>query len=168
MKQTGEQANDGRDETRLERIDRNLSELQGELRVVITGVQVLFAFLLVIPFDSGFRSIDPFERAVYFVTLVLSALAAVCTIAPAARHRILFRQEDKPAMMSAANRTVIIGLVFLALAMCGSLVLIASKLFGVAAGISTLAVAAVVFRVLWFALPLRRRSVLDAEARPSD
>jgi len=80
-----------RHETPLERLDRNLEELTGELRVVVTGVQVLFAFLLIVPFDTGFAHVGNFERTVYFVTLVLAALAAVCTIAPSAEHRVLFR-----------------------------------------------------------------------------
>jgi hypothetical protein len=78
-----------RHETQLERLDRNFEELTGELRVVVTGVQVLFAFLLIVPFNSGFVHVGDFERAVYFLTLVLAALAAVCTIAPSAEHRFL-------------------------------------------------------------------------------
>ena len=84
-----------RDETELERLDRNLEELNGELRVVVTGVQVLFAFLLIVPFDTGFAHVGGFERAVYLVTLLLAAMAAVCTIAPSAQHRWVFRHDDK-------------------------------------------------------------------------
>src|ERR1700751_4646934 len=105
----------GRDETKLERLDRNLDELTGELRVVVTGVQVLFAFLLVVPFDSGFRAIGQFERIAYFVTLLFAALAAVCTIAPAAQHRLLFRQDDKAHLVLVANRLVLAGMIFLAI-----------------------------------------------------
>jgi hypothetical protein len=78
----GEQVNsgDGRHETPLERADRNLEELSGELRVVVTGVQVLFAFLLVVPFDTGFAHIGRFERTVYLIRLICAALAAACTI----------------------------------------------------------------------------------------
>ena len=79
-----------RDETSLERLDRNLQELTGELRVIVTGVQVLFAFLLIVPFDAGFAHVGRFEQIVYLVTLALAALAAVCTIAPSAQHRFLF------------------------------------------------------------------------------
>lgn len=150
----------GRDETPLERVDRNMQELNGELRIVVTGVQVLFAFLLVVPFDTGFRGIGGFERAVYFVTLVFAALAAVCTIAPSAQHRFLFRYDDKPRLVSVANRVVIAGLGCLAVAMCGSLLLVATKLFGVAAGAATTIAVAAPFAVLWFASPLRRRRTL--------
>jgi hypothetical protein len=86
---------DGRPETPHQRLDRNLQELTGELRVTVTAVQVLFAFLLVVPFNSGFVGVGPFERGVYFVALLCSALAALCMIAPAAYHRALFRLDDK-------------------------------------------------------------------------
>jgi hypothetical protein len=154
-----------RHETQLERLDRNLEELTGELRVVVTGVQVLFAFLLVVPFDTGFAHVGSFERAVYFVTLVLAALAAVCTIAPSAQHRFLFRHDDKQHLVFMSNRVVIAGLAFLALAMCGSLLLVTSTLFGIAAGVLTAVLGAVPFAVLWFAVPIRRLRALDRDER---
>jgi Family of unknown function (DUF6328) len=160
------ESGDGREETPLERLDRNLEEMTGELRVVVTGVQVLFAFLLVVPFDTGFSGIGPFERGVYFLTLLLAALAAVCTIAPSARHRVLFRHEDKRDIVFRSNRVVIAGIAFLALAMCGSLLLVATKLFGATVGVLTAVVAGVPFALLWFALPLRRRLELDDRPRP--
>lgn len=147
-----------RDETALERLDRNLSEMTGEVRVVVTGVQVLFAFLLVVPFDGGFSGIGPFERAAYFVTLVFAAAAAVCTIAPSAHHRILFRRDEKREIVFESNRVVVVGLVCLALAMSGSLLLIATKLFGGAAGAVTVIVAAAAFGAIWFLWPLSRRA----------
>jgi hypothetical protein len=156
---------DGRKETPLERLDRNLDELTGELRVVITGVQVLFAFLLIVPFSSGFSGIGPFERAVYFVTLLCAALAAVCTIAPAAEHRFLFRHDDKRHIVFSSNRVVIAGLAFLALAMCGSVLLVATKLFGVTLGALTAIVVGIPFTLLWFVLPLRRRLQLGERPR---
>lgn len=149
-----------RRETSRERLDRNLEEMQSELRVAVTGVQVLFAFLLIVPFDTGFERVGSFERAVYFVTLILAALAAACTIAPTAQHRFLFRLEDKNHIVSVSNRIVIAGLAFLALSMCGALLLVATKLFGAAAGTITVAATAVPFAVLWFAMPLRRRARL--------
>ncbi len=94
----GHQRSEGdatRHETPLERLDRNLEELTGELRVIVTGVQVLFAFLLIVPFNTGFAHVGRFEQTVYIVTLILAALAAVCTIAPSAQHRFLFRHDDK-------------------------------------------------------------------------
>ncbi|HTZ86043.1 MAG TPA: DUF6328 family protein [Solirubrobacteraceae bacterium] len=147
----------GRPETPLQRLDRNLDEMTGELRVVVTGVQVLFAFLLVVPFDSGFVGVGPFERGVYFATLLCAALAAVCTLAPAAYHRLLFRSDDKRYVVFLANRVSIAGLAFLALAMCGSLLLVTTKLFGAKAGVITAVLAVIPFGGLWFAAPLLRK-----------
>jgi Family of unknown function (DUF6328) len=154
-----------RQETPLERLDRNLDELTAELRVVLTGVQVLFAFLLIVPFNVGFVHASSFERTVYFVTLLLAALAAACMIAPSAQHRLLFRQEDKAHLVFISNRFVIVGLGFLALAMCGSLLLVATKLFGVKAGVLTVCLGALPFILLWFAMPLRRRRMLGSGRR---
>lgn len=154
-----------RHETSLERLDRNLEELTGELRVVVTGVQVLFAFLLIVPFDSGFAHVGDYERTVYFVTLVLAALAAVCTIAPSAAHRLLFRHDDKHHIVFSSNRVVIAGLVFLALAMCGCLLLVTTKLFGVMAGVLAASIGAIPFVVLWFVVPIRRLRSLDQGKR---
>ena len=154
----GDRSDDGRPETPLQRLDRNLEEMTGELRVVVTGVQVLFAFLLILPFNTGFAGVGPFERTVYFVTLLCSAFAALCTIAPAAYHRVLFRSDDKRHLVFIANRVVIVGLVFLALAMCGALLLVTTKLFGATAGTITAALVAVPFALLWFVAPLLRRA----------
>lgn len=151
-----------RHETSLERLDRNLEEMTGELRVVVTGVQVLFAFLLIVPFNTGFANVGDFERTVYFVTLVLSALAAVCTIAPSAQHRLLFRHDDKRHIVFSSNRVVIAGLACLALAMCGCLMLVTTKLFGVTAGVLAACIGSLPFLVLWFAAPLKRLRRLDS------
>ncbi len=157
-----------RGETSHERLDRNLEEMTGELRVVVTGVQVLFAFLLIVPFDTGFAHIGPFERTVYFIALIFAALAAVCTLAPSAQHRFLFRHDDKDHIVRVSNRIVIAGLGFLAVAMCGCLLLVATYLFGALTGAITLAASALPFAVLWFAMPLRRRARLERTNRPSD
>jgi hypothetical protein len=156
-------AGDGRNETRLERLDRNLEELTRELRVIVTGVQVLFAFLLIVPFNTGFRGVGAFERTVYFITLLLAAMAAACTIAPSAQHRLLFRHDDKQRLVFFANRAAIAGLAFLALAMCGCLLLVTVKLFGELTGALTLAFGAITFALLWFVMPLRRRRLLERE-----
>jgi hypothetical protein len=153
----------GREETSRERLDRNLEELTGELRVIVTGVQVLFAFLLIVPFNTGFAHVGSFERTVYFVTLILAALSAACMIAPSAQHRFLFRHDDKRHLVFVSNRIVIAGLAFLALAMCGALLLVATKLFGPAVGIITVILGALPFLLLWFVLPLQRRKQLDGE-----
>jgi uncharacterized protein DUF6328 len=155
-----------RNETPLERLDRNLEEMTGELRVVVTGVQVLFAFLLIVPFNSGFAHVGRYEQSIYIVTLILAALAAVCTIAPSAQHRFLFRYDDKHHLVFTSNRVVIAGLAFLAAAMCGCLLLVATKLFGVTTGALTAGFGSLPFIALWFVVPLRRRMTLDAR-RPS-
>ncbi|MEA2334257.1 MAG: hypothetical protein QOG40_747 [Solirubrobacteraceae bacterium] len=162
----GDRGGDGRPETPLQRLDRNLEELTGELRVVVSGVQVLFAFLLIVPFNAGFAGVGPFERTVYFVTLLCSAFAALCTIAPAAYHRVLFRSDDKRHVVFLANRMVIVGLVFLALAMCGALLLVTTKLFGATAGAITSALVAGAFVLLWFVAPLLRRAAHEPSMRP--
>src|ERR1700741_31375 len=100
----------GRDETELERYDRNLTELMGELRVALPGVQVLFGFLLVIPFDSRFRSATGAERGLYFATLVLTLLASILLIAPTMVHRLTFHRGEKQFIVGAGNRLAIAGL----------------------------------------------------------
>jgi len=160
-------AGEDRHETSLERLDRNMEEMTGELRVVVTGVQVLFAFLLVVPFDTGFAHIGRFEQIVYFVSLVFAALAAACAIAPSAEHRFLFRHDDKRHLVMVSNRVVIAGLVFLALAMCGSVLLVTTKLFGLATGIVTTCLLGGPFAALWFLGPLARARRLETRARPS-
>src|SRR6476469_11260691 len=94
----------GRDETRDERLDRNLGELLQELRVALPGVQVLFAFLLAVPFQQNFTKITDFQEKVYFATLLLTALSAVLLISPSAYHRITFRTQQKDDLVYLANR----------------------------------------------------------------
>lgn len=161
-------ARDGREETPLERLDRNFEELMGELRVIVTGVQVLFAFLLIVPFNSGFAHVGEFERTVYFVTLILAALAAACVITPSAQHRLLFRHYDKHRLVFISNRVVIAGLSFLALSMCGCVLLVTSRLFGAPAGALTAVLLAIPFALLWFAIPLRRLRELNGSAPRSE
>jgi hypothetical protein len=162
------QAANGRKETSLERLDRNLDELTGELRVIVTGVQVLFAFLLVVPFSSGFKGVGPFERGVYLATLLCAALATVCIIAPAARHRILFRLEDKRDIVFSSNRVVIAGIVFLVFAMCGSILFVTTEMFNALTGAVTTGVVGIAFAMVWIVIPLRRREqVQDGAVAPS-
>jgi Family of unknown function (DUF6328) len=156
-----------RDESEQERLDRNLEEMTGELRVVVTGVQVLFAFLLIVPFNTGFAHAGDFERDVYLVTLLLAALSAVCLIAPSAEHRIVFRQNDKRHLVFSSNRLVLAGLVFLALAMCGCLLLATTKLFGAGTGVIVAVAGSIPFLILWFLIPIRRALALAAEERDS-
>src|ERR687886_2198179 len=109
-----------RDETDTERLDRNLVELLQELRVAQTGVQVLFAFLLTVPFSNRFRSLGGFERGAYFTALVCSLLASVLLIAPTSFHRLLFRMRQKEYMVETANRLALGGPGFIPLAPCAA------------------------------------------------
>jgi membrane-associated HD superfamily phosphohydrolase len=156
----------GRDESEDARLDRNLSELLQELRVALPGVQVLFAFLLAVPFQQNFTEISPFEKKVYFATLLCTAMSAALLIAPSAYHRITFHLQQKHELVFLANRFTIAGLSFLALAMTGAIILITDVLFGGVATIVTGAAAATVFAVLWYALPLRRRFSLERSEQP--
>ena len=109
-----------------------------------------------VPFDARFAQLDAFERAVYFITLLFAAWAAICTIAPAAQHRILFHPDDKAHLVSSGSRLTIAGLTCLALAMCGALLLVATVLFGELVGVITALAMGVPFGALWFAIPLHR------------
>ena len=156
----------GRDETEQERLDRNLGELLQELRVALPGVQVLFAFLLAVPFQKGFEEVTEFQKIVYFVTLLLTAISATMLISPSAYHRITFRYQQKRRLVYYSNRFAIIGLALLALAMTGAILLITDVLFSTAAAVVTAALALCVFGFFWFALPLRRRLKLSAGQEP--
>ncbi len=145
------------DETEKERLDRNLMELLGELRIALPGVQVLFAFLLAVPFQVGFQHVTSFQRDVYFFTLCMAFVASACLIAPTAFHRVTFRLHQKRALVAISNRLAIAGLVALALAMTSVMLLIADVLFGTVAAIVFTALAATLLAMLWGLLPLRHR-----------
>jgi len=156
----------GREESEDARLDRNLGELLQELRVALPGVQVLFAFLLAVPFQNHFTEISPFEEKVYFFTLLCTALSAALLIAPSAYHRLTFRLQQKSELVFLANRFTIAGLTLLALAMTGAVVLIADVLYGGIVTVLTGVGAAATFGVLWYGLPLRRRFSLKETERP--
>lgn len=146
---------DSRNETDLERYDRNLLELMGELRVALPGVQVLFAFLLVAPFNQRFGSASAFERDLYFATLLLTTLASILLIAPTVMHRIYFQQGQKPYLVRTSNRVTIAGLAVLAVAMTSAVGLVTHYLFGGTASLITAAVVLALFTLIWFVGPLR-------------
>jgi len=147
----------GREESEGERLDRNLAELLQELRVALPGVQVLFAFLLAVPFQNGFKEITGFQEKVYFITLLLTAISAALLISPTAYHRMTFRRQQKRHLVFIANRLSIAGISALALAMTGAIMLITDVLFGTVATLIFSAGALMMFVVLWGLLPLRRR-----------
>jgi membrane-associated HD superfamily phosphohydrolase len=158
--------NSGRDETEEERLDRNLGELLQELRVALPGVQVLFAFLLAVPFQQNFTKITGFQKGAYFGTLICTAISAVMLISPTAYHRLTFRYQQKRRLVYYSNQFSIIGLTFLALAMTGAIMLITDVLFGGTATALMTAATVLVFGVFWFGLPLRRRLSLSAAEEP--
>jgi hypothetical protein len=141
-------------ENERERIDRELIELLNELRVALPGVQVLFAFLLTVPFAQGFPQATDFQRNLFFAVLAATAISAVLLIAPSAWHRLRFRQQDKARIMFASNRMAIAGLGFLALAMIGAVMLIANYVFSDALTIVSGIVATLLFGLFWYAMPL--------------
>jgi Family of unknown function (DUF6328) len=144
-------------ESEKQRLNRNLDQLLQELRIVLPGVQVLFAFLLAVPFSSRFSKVDSFERDVYFVALLLSAVAVALLMAPSIQHRILFRHEQKRYLIALGSALTIAGMTALALAIVLSLVLVAHFLFGPAAAWTAGGVSFCAFAVLWYALPIERR-----------
>jgi hypothetical protein len=152
-----EQAEQERDESQPERLDRNTVELLNELRIAGTGIQVMFAFLLVVPFNTGWKQVDGFERTVYFVTLLVVALAAFLLMAPPIHHRILFRHGEKPFLIRIGNYMAIGGMVCLGLGFVGILVLISDVVVGGAAPAVVGALALALVAGLWFVLPLVRR-----------
>jgi hypothetical protein len=145
-------------ETRKERIDRELIELLNELRVALPGVQFLFAFLLIVPFQQKADQVSDFQRGVYFVALAAAALATALLIAPAAQHRILFRQQDKENLLRRSNRSAIAGLFALALAICSALLLVVDVLFSVTLAWITAGALAVLLAWWWLAVPLWMRA----------
>ena len=150
----------GRNETPLERCDRNLVELMQEVRVVQTGVQVLFAFLLTAPLAARFPELSAFQRLDYFATLLCTGAAAVLLIAPTAHHRILFRRGDKEHLVFVANRFTLVGLACVAFSIIGSLLLVTDLLFGGAVAVVTTLVAAGACLGCWCVAPLLRRGTL--------
>lgn len=147
----------GRNETTLERCDRNLVELLQEVRVVQTGVQVLFGFLLMAPLTAGFEHLHGRQHIEYYVAFALAGLAAFLLIAPTAYHRALFRRGDKEYLVVVANRLTIAGLFAVGISMTGATVLVSDVIFGPWPAVIAGAVAAAACLVLWGLLPLVRR-----------
>ena len=147
----------GGQEADHERLNRELIELLNELRVALPGIQVLFAFLLIVPFSQGWQQVTDVQRDVYFAAVVCTTVATVLLIAPTSLHRIEWREHDKEWMLGASNRLAIAGTVFLALATVAVVFLITDVLFaGWAVAVMTAATAGLI-ALLWFAIPLARR-----------
>lgn len=155
-----------RNETPEERYDRNFIELLQELRVILTGVQILFAFLLTLAFTQRFHELDGFQRGTYIATLLLSVLAAVLFTAPAALHRALFRRGAKRLIVQVSARLAAFGMCVLALALTGAVLLVVDVVLGRTVGVAVAAVTLAVCAGLWALLPLTLRRGLDPRAAP--
>jgi hypothetical protein len=145
------------DEDRAERNSRRLIELLQEVRVATAGVQILFGFLLAVPFSQGFEKISSFDKHVYLVVLICTALSSALLISPTALHRLLYKRGHKAEIVQYASVMTIWGLVLLAVAMVGVVLLLTNVIFGAGAAIAVTAPIAVVFAVTWFVVPLVMR-----------
>ncbi len=145
------------DDSEAERLNRNFADLLQELRVAQAGVQILFAFLLTLPFQARFADITGFEKVVYIGALCAAAFAAATLIAPVAYHRVLFRRGRKPQLVRASHRLATLGLVFLGVAMIGAILLVTDFVLGPAWAIAITTVSAAWFALLWWVLPWRSR-----------
>ncbi|MEA2492380.1 MAG: hypothetical protein QOJ29_291 [Thermoleophilaceae bacterium] len=146
------------DESRQERVNRELIELLNELRVALPGVQVLFAFLLAVPFSNGYKQISQFQKDVFFATLVATAISTGCFITPTAYHRLNFRKREKEQILFTSNKFAIAGIMFLAVSMIGVIVLVTDVIYSETAAVVTGLLSLALFGGLWLVLPLVRRA----------
>jgi hypothetical protein len=145
-------------ESKKERVNRELAELLGELKLALPGVQMLFAFLLTVPFYGRFETVSALTRAVFFATFACTTVAATFLIAPSSNHRILFRAPDKEGLLLRANRYAITGIAFLALSICGVAFFITEMVVGGVWPPVVTAVTAVLIGATWYHVPLVRRT----------
>ena len=139
-----------------ERRNRQVMEVLQELRVAITGGQLLFGFLLTVPFAQGWADTDELQRTLYLITLLAIAIATVCFIAPTAAHRLRFRRRDRSYLVDYANASAIAGLVFLMVAMICAVLLVTDFVFSRTTAILATGVLALVLVSMWFVVPLAR------------
>ena len=142
------------EENKVERHNRELIELLNELRVALPGVQVLFAFLLAVPFSNGFPKLGELDRDIYYVAFIATALSTVLLIAPSSYHRLRWRQHDKERLLIASNRLTIAGLACLAVAITSVVFVATDFLFHRAWAATFSAFIAACFLLLWYGLPL--------------
>lgn len=140
-----------------EKVDRQMLELLNELRVALPGVQILFAFLLAVPFQQGFARVTPTQRGLYYATLLATAVSAIFLIAPSATHRVRFHQRDRRFLIESANTYMIAGLVSLAVAIVLALILISDLIYdGIVVWLAPALIGGLLVGV-WFVRPLLRR-----------
>jgi hypothetical protein len=149
------------EESRKERLNRELMELLQELRVVIPGVQVLLAFLLTAPFQQRFAQLPGSMRNAFFASITCATLATAFLIAPSAHHRLRWRAGEKERLVRLGNQMAIIGTVFLAAAIVLALYVVTDVLFTTDLAIMTAIVSLVVFGVLWYVVPMVGRTNAD-------
>ena len=152
------------EESKAERLDRELIELLNEIRVLLPGVQVLFAFLLTAPFASGFEKVTEFQRDLYAICLLAALAAIACLVAPTTYHRVQWRQHDKEALLRTSNRLALAGSILLAVSLSCSILLVGDYLFARWVAILATILSALGFAVLWYGLPLARRAGASSRA----
>jgi O-antigen/teichoic acid export membrane protein len=145
------------DESKEERLDRELIELLNELRVALPGVQMLFGFLLAVPFTQRFNTITETQRHAYYATFLSTAFASILFIAPTAYHRLRFRQRDKEQLIRTSSAMAIAGTTFLALALAGAVFVVTDLVFQATVTAIATATVAAALAWLWYGLPLWRR-----------
>jgi O-antigen/teichoic acid export membrane protein len=146
-----------RTEEEQERLNRQMTELLNELRVAMPGVQVLFGFLLTVPFQQRFQQVTDFQQDVYLATLIAAATATAFLIAPSAYHRMVFEQHQKPAIIRLGTIQFLIGLVALAVAMNLAVLLVTDVLFGASTVVVVVGCTLALYVTLWFGLGLVQR-----------
>ena len=157
---------DARDETPTERLDRNWTDLLQELRVVQTGVQLLTGFLLTLPFQARFATLDSFQQNVYLITVILAVCSTSFLIAPVSLHRLLFRRHARAKMVEVAHRLALTGMTLLGASLVGVVLLIFDVVRGRTAGFVAAGLVALVVVGLWVALPLALRREAGRTRRP--
>ena len=143
-------------EERQEIRDRQVMEVLQELRVAITGGQILFGFLLTVPFAQRWADTDDLQRSLFLITLLSIAAATGCFIAPTAAHRLRFHQRDRSFLVAYANGAAIAGIVALMIAMVSAVLLVTDFVFGRTTAIVATGAIAAVLLILWFVVPLSR------------
>jgi len=141
------------DETRAERLDRELKELTDELRVLLPGVQVLFAFLLTVPFTSRWDEVTDVQRDAYFASFMCATGSSVCLIAPSVFHRVQWRRRDKERLLRVSNTFALLGASLLALAITGAVFLITDVLFDETSAAALAGATAGTIVLVWYGLP---------------
>jgi predicted membrane channel-forming protein YqfA (hemolysin III family) len=145
------------DESKDERLDRELIELLNELRVALPGVQVLFAFLLAVPFSQRFEQLTGVQEDIFIAAFLCTAVSTALLIAPSVYHRLRWRERDKEHLLRTSNRLAIAGTAFLAAAIVAVVYLVTDLIYGVVTSVILTLAVAVMFAWLWYALPLARR-----------